>query len=191
VPNKTKGAEHREKLRKTLFPCEEPWIGGKEKGWFRAPRTLPLILGLVDSKQLSGRSRPSTVYLELWARDMGEGLIEMKAEEEHAYGSGYSGPRAVRTWQERMRILEKLGFIRIRHVGNQRYKYVLLVHPAAAIEKLVQQGKVTQNWLDTYTVRQIETREMTLDERKKIKQAAAKVVPLKGPRAAQNEGAQS
>ncbi len=76
--NKTKGAEHREKLREQLFPGEEAWTGEGEKGWFRAPRTLPLVLGLIDSKDLSDTKRPSNVYLELWARNMGEGLIEMK-----------------------------------------------------------------------------------------------------------------
>jgi hypothetical protein len=184
MPNKTKGAEHRDKLRQTLFPVAEPWIGGKETGWFRAPRTLPLILGLLDSKQLSGRARPSNVYLELWARDMGEGLIEMKPEAEHAYAAGYSGPRAVRTWQERMRILEKIGFIDIKQVGNQHYKYVLLVHPAAVVEKLIREGKVSANWLDTYKVRQIETKEMTLEDREKLRESASKVVPLKSARSA-------
>lgn len=191
MPNKTKGAEHREKLRNSLFRGEEPWIGGAEKGWFRAPRTLPLLLSLIDSKKLSGRSCPSPVYLELWARDMGEGFIEMKREEEHAYGSGYSGPRAVRTWQERMRILEELGFIKIKHVQNQRYRYVLLVHPAAVVERLLLEGKVTQNWVDTYTVRQIETKETTLEERKKDREAAAKVIPLKDRRVAQKKSSAS
>lgn len=177
--NKTKGAEHREKLRQSLFPTEEAWIGGVEKGWFRAPRTLPLVLGLVDSKGLSEKKRPSNVYLELWARDMGEGLIEMKAPEIHAYYAGYSGSRGVRTWQERMRILEELGFIKIKPAGNQTYGYVLLVHPAKVIEELQAQGKVAPDWLDSYNVRQIETREKTLEERRQSREAAVKVVHIK------------
>ncbi len=177
--NKTKGAEHREKLREQLFPGEEAWTGEGEKGWFRAPRTLPLVLGLIDSKDLSDTKRPSNVYLELWARNMGEGLIEMKEPEEHAYCAGYFGSRGVRTWQDRMRILEKLGFIKIKEIANQKYKYVLLMHPAAVVEKLQAQGKVTQNWLDTYSVRQTETKEMTLKERQKAREAAAKIVSIK------------
>jgi hypothetical protein len=187
MPNKTKGAERREKMRDSLFPGEEPWLGAKEVGWFRAPRTLPLILGLIDSKQLSGRLRPSPVYLELWARDMGEGFIEIKDEQEHAYGSGYSGSRALRTWQERMRTLEKLGFIKIKQVQNRIYGCVLLVHPAAVIEGLLKDGKINKTWVDTYTVRQIETKELTLEERRKSREAAAKVIPLKDRRAAQKK----
>ncbi len=78
-----------------------------------------------------------------------------------------------------MRILEKLGFIKIKEIANQKYKYVLLMHPAAVVEKLQAQGKVTQNWLDTYSVRQTETKEMTLKERQKAREAAAKIVNIK------------
>src|SRR5260370_14488397 len=169
MANKTKGAEHREKLRQSLFPGEEAWIGSVEKGWFRAPRTLPLVLGLIDSKDHSGKARISNVYLELWARDMGEGLIEMKDPQIHAYCAGYWGSRGVRTWQERMRILEELGFIKIKPAGNRTYGYVLLVHPANVIEKLQAQGKLPPSWLDGYSVRQLETKERTLEERKQPK----------------------
>jgi len=116
---------------------------------------------------------------------MGEGFIEIKDEQEHAYGSGYSGSRAVRTWQERMRILEKLGFIKVKQVQNRTYGCVLLVHPAAVIEALVESGKINKTWLDTYAIRQIETKETTLEQRRKSREGTAKVIPLKGARPAQ------
>lgn len=184
MTNKTKGAEHREKLRQSLFPGEEAWIGATEKGWFRAPRTLPLVLSLIDSKDQSGKTRISNVYLELWARNMGEGLIEMKDPETHAYHAGYWGSRGVRTWQERMRILEDLGFIKIKPAGNRKYGYVLLVHPAKVIEKLQAQSKLPPNWLDEYAIRQIDTKETTLEERKQAREAAAKVVRIQDSAAA-------
>jgi len=184
MTNKTKGAEYRETLRQSLFPGEEAWIGATEKGWFRAPRTLPLVLGLIDSKDQSGKARISNVYLELWARNMGEGLIEMKDPDTHAYHAGYWGSRGVRTWQERMRILEDLGFIKIKPAGNRQYGYVLLVHPAKVIEKLQAQGKLPPNWIDEYNVRQIETKEMTIAERKQAREAAAKVIRIQDSAAA-------
>jgi len=100
---------------------------------------------------------------------MGEGLIEMKEPEMHAYCAGYWGSRGVRTWQERMRILEDLGFIKIKPAGNRVYGYVLLVHPTSVIEKLETQKKLPPNWLDGYSVRQIETKETTIEERKQAK----------------------
>ena len=123
--NKTRGDEQREKLRQQFWPSEDAWTGDNEKGWFYAPRTLPLILGLIASKELSGKCDPTRVYLELWSRHMSGGVIEMKHEGDHSYASGYFGNRGIRTWQERMKLLEKNGFIKTKHIGNQRYKYCM------------------------------------------------------------------
>ena len=45
----------RERIRQQLFPDEDPWTGEGEKGWFRAPRTLPLVLELLCSKELAAK----------------------------------------------------------------------------------------------------------------------------------------
>jgi hypothetical protein len=76
------------------------------------------------------------VYVDLISRQRGEGLVEMEHEADHAFASGYEGPRAVRTWQERMKILEDKGFIKTVEVGNQRFKYVAIVHPTKAVQRL-------------------------------------------------------
>lgn len=163
--------EQRERLRNEFWPQEDAWAVGAETGWFRAPRTLSLILELVASKDLSGRSDPSRVYLELLARHIDGGVVEMTNEADHAYAAGYFGSRAVRTWQERMRILEENGFIKTKQVGNQRYKYVLLVHPTTAVQRLRDAGKISDLWWDTYRARQIETKEASHEERMKAKAA--------------------
>ena len=165
--NKTTGAEKREKLRNDYFPSEDAWTGANEKGWFRAPRTLPLLLSLMRSKALSGRLDPSPVYLELLARHFDGGVIEMVHEADHAYAAGYTGRRAIRSWQERMKLLEKLGFIRVKTIGNQKYKYVLIVHPTAVVEGLKGKNLVSSEWLDVYRSRQMETKEESYEARKK------------------------
>src|SRR5262249_10316618 len=119
---------------------------------------------------------PSGVYLELLARHIDNGIIEMAHEGEHAYTAGYVGPRAIRSWQERMKILEKLGFIKTKQIGNQRYKYVLLIHPTVAIQNLFDLGKLPKGWWDAYRDRQIQTKEPSFEERFV---QSAKVVPLK------------
>lgn len=180
--NKTRGREFREQLRKKFWPNEDAWTGENEKGWFYAPRTLPLILSLIASKSVSGKRNPSRVYLELWARHIGEGVIEMKHEGDHAYAAGYVGNRGIRTWREHMELLENSGIIKIKRIGNQQYKYVLLVHPTTVVEKLRLANKVDQQWLDTYAVRQLETKEHSFEARKKARaasKAAAKVVSMK------------
>lgn len=142
VVNKTSAAEKREKLREMYWPGEDAWTGANEKGWFRAPRTLPLLLSLLSSKAISDRLDPTQVYLELLARHFDGGVIEMAHEGDHAYAAGYRGERAVRTWQERMNLLEKLGFIKTKKIGNQTFRYVLIVHPATVVERLRQKKLV-------------------------------------------------
>jgi len=169
----------REQLRNQFWPEEDPWIGGKNQpGWFQAPRTLPLILELLRSKKLSGRYDPSSVYLELWARHIGQGFIEMSHEADHAYAAGYRGTRGTRSWQERMKVLEDNGFIRTKHTGNHRYKYVLLVHPTTAVQRLREADKVPQDWWDTYRARQTEIKEPSYEDRQKAK-PSPKVMPIK------------
>ncbi len=181
IKTKSRAQEHRDKVRRRFFPGEDAWTGENEKGWFRAPRTLPLVLHLISSKTVSGKSDPTKVYLELWARHMGEGVIEMRHEGEHAYAAGYEGTRGIRTWQERMKLLEKNGIIKVKQIGGQRYKYVLLVHPTAVVERLRQEGKVAPDWWDTYRDRQLETKETTFAARRRAK-TAPKVVTMKPPK---------
>src|SRR5262249_23165190 len=76
----TKIGERREKIRKRYWPKEDAWTGADEKGWFKCPRTLPLILQLLREKAISGKKDPSLVYLELLARHLGQGIIEMSHE---------------------------------------------------------------------------------------------------------------
>jgi hypothetical protein len=58
---------------------------------------------------------------------------------------------------------------------------VLLVHPTAVVEKLKRYGLVDAAWLDTYKDRQIETKELTFNARKKAKMVP-KLVTMKPTR---------
>ena len=111
MADKTGVAKRREEIRQQHWPNDELWTGERELGWFSSPRSLPLILGLLSMKQISGNRNPAMVYLELLSRQRGEGVIEMNHEADHAFAAGYVGNRAIRTWQERMKLLQELGFI--------------------------------------------------------------------------------
>src|ERR1700727_2035466 len=112
MADKSGVAKRREEIRVQHFAKEDLWTGEGEKGWFSVPRTLPLVLALLSSKEISKKHDPSSVYLELLSRQRGEGVIEMGHETEHAFASGYVGSRAVRTSLERMKLFEDNGFIR-------------------------------------------------------------------------------
>jgi hypothetical protein len=149
--------DHRKTLREEFWP-DEPFWDQPLKGWFKAPRTLPLLLNLLSSKAISGKQDPARVYLELLARHMDEGFIELGAEADHAYAAGYSGTRGVRSWQERINILEAAGFIKTKNGGSQRYKYVLLANLDQVVSKLkAKKGMVHETWYQAYVARQLET----------------------------------
>jgi hypothetical protein len=157
--------ERREKYKEEYWPSDIAWTGERpEVGWFRAPRTLPLILMLLSSKKVSGKQDPTRVYLELLARQRDTGIVEMATEADHSYAAGYPGSRGIRTWQERMKLLQDLGFIKSVRGGNLTHKFVLLIHPTIAVKKLHDGGKVEKAWWDTYRQMQIETKESTYEQ---------------------------
>ena len=165
MPAKSGVAKRREAIRQDYWPTEDLWTGERETGWFPAPRSLPLILVLLSSKEISGGKDPSSVYLELLSRQRGEGVVEMAHEAEHAFAAGYEGKRAIRTWQERMRILEEIGFIRTVKIGNQRYKYAAIVHPTTAVQGLREQYRISEAWWRAYIDNKRATGETTFEER--------------------------
>ena len=166
------------KIREEFWPQVDVWTGGEhDKGWFKAPRTLPLILALIQDKQLTGSADPTTVYLELLSRQFGEGIVEIQNEAEHAYAAGYTSSRAARTWQDHMRCLERLGFIKIKGIGKHAFKYVALVHPVAALEELRGKNLVPQDWWDAFTDRRIQTGELSYQERASAQQRS-KIKPI-------------
>jgi hypothetical protein len=154
----TPGAERRAQLKKRYWPKEDAWTG-TGNGWFRGPRTVPLILVLLSQKDLTAGHDVSRVYLELLARHMDGGVIEIGNEADHAYAAGYTGTRAIRTWHERMKLLEELGFIKSKHVANQQYKLVLVVNPIHAVALLRAEGRVPDSWWEAYLLRLTETKE--------------------------------
>lgn len=151
--------KRRNELREEFWPDQRAWEGPEEIGYFCGPRTLPLILLALADKNVSGNQNPGLAYLELLARHMGQGVIEMTHEEDHAFSAGYSSGRAVRTWRDRMSVLEESGFIRTSGPGPRRYARVFLVHPSIAMKKLRDRGKIVDELWEAYRARQIEAQE--------------------------------
>lgn len=163
------GSKKRERLRQEFWPNEDVWTLTNEVGWFRAPRTLPIILQLFSLKEIGSSINPSNVYLELLARHIDGGLVEMVSETEHAAVAGYTGSRGIRSWQERMQMLETLGFIKTTALNHQKYKYVLIIHPTVVMHQLHEQGKVPEDLWRAFRARQIETKELSFTEREESK----------------------
>ena len=150
-----RAGERRTDIREQLWPGSEAeiWNRLQNHGFCTIPRLLPLICALI--KQLSKSGDASSVYLDLWSRAFDEGYVAIRHEDECAFSSGYSGPRATRTWTERMELLEELGFIRCKSAGIRRFAHVLIVNPLLVIAHLRSKGKprVPDEWWAAYIVR--------------------------------------
>jgi hypothetical protein len=57
----------------------------------------------------------------------------------------------------------------------QKYKYVLLMHPTSVIQRLKNEGKIAEDWWNTYQARKTITKELTFDQRstQKLKASSA------------------
>jgi hypothetical protein len=150
--------------RNEHWPGARAWLSEPEVGFFLAPRTLPLVLGLLNSKKLSGVQDLSATYLELFASHTGQGVIHISSYEEHAFRAGYYSNRAERTWTERMAVLEELGFIKSVPSAKRRFGIVLLTHPTLAIAALREQGRVEDDWWNYYREVQRSTGEPSFED---------------------------
>lgn len=135
VPRK-KATDRRKLLRQRLWPKvldEHLWIRTQKTGFTTIPRTMTLVMRIMD--MMAGKGTPvSMTYLTLWCWTFDEGLVEIRNPKEFAYESGFSGPRAESLWKSRMRRLEELGFIQSRPGLSGDFHYVLLPSPFLVIE---------------------------------------------------------
>jgi len=151
----TKAALRRLTLREQLWPGvgDTLWHRTTEDGYSTIPRTLPLIMTLIDDLKGKGRDI-SRVYFDLWCRQIDDSFVEVTDQEAFAYSSGYSTPgRNVRSWRERVEILKDLGFVAISPNGSRKYGYILLRHPHRVVLELRAQGKVADSWWGAFSKR--------------------------------------
>lgn len=152
---KNQAEAKREQIRNELFPnsAEDIYNRKVHNGYSSVPRTIGLMLTLIEALAEKGKN-PSRVYSELWFRTYDDKLVEVKDEEEFAYASGLS----VRRWRERIDVLAKLGFIKVRPNGNRRYGYILLRNPNNVVQEIMQREGhlIPGKWWTAYTKRCVE-----------------------------------
>lgn len=122
-------------LRKSMI-----WDWKNSTGFATVPRTLPYFGRIMDS--LSVNKPLTSTYIALWCRLWDQsGIITITDSIALARESGFSGQRAVSTWRSRMKILEDLGFIKIKPLAEEPFGYALLLSPYYAVQKLFKSGK--------------------------------------------------
>jgi hypothetical protein len=128
-------AEKRTELRKRIFPDvaeTDLWLRQKSTGFTTIPRALPLLLTLMD--RLSKGKPVSNTYFELWCRMFDECFLNLKPRE-MAFHAGFSGQRAEQTWAERIRILEKLEFIKTQPGPEGELSFAVVLNPYKVIKR--------------------------------------------------------
>jgi hypothetical protein len=157
--NKTPAQKRREQ-REALWPNSDSllWTAKSAKGFFSAPRTISLVATLI--RHLAPKLDPSRVYLDLWARNFEESIVDVGNEQDMAAACGYAlGTRSIRTWRERIDALVKFGFIRVKPSGTRKHGHILLLHPDRVIATLRLRDDLTipDWWLSLYDARMRDT----------------------------------
>jgi hypothetical protein len=131
-----KANERREQHRKLLFsevPEDEVWANSNQ-GWCWVPRTMPFILQAI--RCLSKGTSAAETYFALWCNSISHSIVEMNNRATLIAAAGYTGPSQERTWRERMRKLEELGFIKIAEGKHGDIGCVLILNPHKVLKKL-------------------------------------------------------
>lgn len=112
-----------------IFP-----LGKTSSGFTRIPRVLPLAARLMDQLQ---KANAGSLYQALWARDWGQGIVNVENFREILFesGSDVKGLRAERSWREKIKIIRTHGFIKTSdHLGA--VAQVLLLNPYSVVLEL-------------------------------------------------------
>jgi hypothetical protein len=113
------------------------WHRKRNDGFSTIPRTLPIVMAIIDS--LSKNKPAGQTYFVLWCRAWDESMLTIEIPQIFAAETGFTGERALTTWRERMKTLKQLGFIDTKTGASGEYHYVLILNPHLVIRKLKSQ----------------------------------------------------
>ena len=126
-----------EDLKNKLWPDiveGELWHRKKNNGFFTTPRTMPLIMSIIDD--LTKGAPASKVYFELWSRAYDEMYVSLSKATEMAFHAGFTGQRATRAWGDRIKKLHDLGFVGLKEGTSGALSHALIYNPHIVIERL-------------------------------------------------------
>jgi|SRR5882724_4872558 len=115
--------------REAMWPGAAPWLWHRSanKGFATIPKTMPLILRIMDD--LSNGKPLSSTYLALWCDTWDNSMVNLSKPQEMAHAAGFTGQRSVYTWRTRMLLLKKLFFIDIKPGKSGDISHVLIWNP--------------------------------------------------------------
>lgn len=145
-------------LRASLWPKLDEkrlWAYKATGGWLNIPRAMPLLLRIMDN--MSKGKPVSQTYLDLWCRTYNDSFVIANKHTEMAFYSGFNGERAVRTWADRIAILEELGFIEVLPGPSGPISYILIWNPFHVLKEHQGKGGIDRKSYNALIERLIET----------------------------------
>lgn len=135
LPNAAGKAIAEKKLlqREAMWPGMAPWLWHRSanKGFATIPKTMPLILQIMDD--LSKGKPLSSTYLGLWCDTWDNSMVTISKHQEMAHAAGFTGQRATYTWGARMHLLHEFKFIDIKPGKSGPISHVLIWNPHRVI----------------------------------------------------------
>lgn len=150
--------EKRAALRKQLWGDLDPghfWHRKTHDGYMTTPRTMPLVLQIIDT--LTNGKPASSTYFSLWSRTRDDdSMVIIDNPKDFSLEAGFSGSRSVTTWTSRMRLLQDLHFIEAQK-GTHEFHYVLIWNPHLVIKRLFAENKIQdKEFYNFFVARSIE-----------------------------------
>lgn len=101
-------------MRELHWPNKESWLWNRKlnKGFATIPKTMPLILKIMD--EMTKGAPVSSTYLTLWCHTWDNSFVILNKHGDMANASGFGGQRGEHTWATRMKKLQELKFIDIK-----------------------------------------------------------------------------
>jgi hypothetical protein len=101
-------------LRELHWPGMDIWLWNRKahKGFATIPKTMPLILKIMD--EMTKGAPVSSTYLTLWCNTWDNNFVVLSKPGDLALASGFGGQRGEHTWATRMKKLHELEFIDIK-----------------------------------------------------------------------------
>lgn len=107
-------AKRQKELRDHLWPGMEGWLWERktQKGFATIPKTMPLILKIMD--EMTKGVPVSSTYFALWCSTWDNNFVSLSRAGDLANAAGFGGQRAEHTWAARMKALHALEFVDIK-----------------------------------------------------------------------------
>ena len=121
-------------LRDSMWPDAEVrfWHPRLHGAFISIPKTLPFLGRMMD--EMSKNFPVSETYATLWCWTWdNNAYTRLNHIEEMAFAAGFTGQRGIRTFQDRLKRLEALGFVELKAAGNSKMAFAYLPNPHAVI----------------------------------------------------------